>query len=255
MPPSAVAVYNCSYIQKNGSKVALINSPTDSVMPVVLTHRSSTNFAPLSTTMKGLTEREYQVETCNSTWTSACKEKCPTLWHHMDNGLLVTWQNENPDPNLGAGTDCTVNLHIADSRSHNAGLPCIIGLLFGAAMMQPRTVPVYLDKGRSAIVSIDDLNPQPFIRERGMEPSNIIECRITRQMVGTNDWPFYKNGTHYPPLTPPRSNMLVIMQNPMKKNQPRNILPREWNKVADYIIETDEHNELFKGVLHKRQIT
>ncbi|KAG2151976.1 hypothetical protein BD769DRAFT_1658423 [Suillus cothurnatus] len=330
-PPSAIAMCNYRCLQKNGSRVVLINSPTNSVMPVVLSHQSSvdclfvcsgglfmgypelmkrhTAFLPmvtaLSTIKQHLAEREYHVEVSNDTWTSACRTKCPTRWRRMNDGLLITWRNgvspsditkeqnlqwrlssdcanlsctnfifKHPDPDSGADADCTVNLRIAELRSHNTGLPYITGLLFGAAMMQPRSVPVYLDMGRTMISSIDDLNPRPFVRERGMEPANIIDCNITRKMVvkshyaftiirdhdhvmdgippSCNIGPFYKNGKHYRPLTPPRSNMLVIMQDPTKNHQPRDVLIEEREKVTDLIIEADECNDLFNGVIRKR---
>ncbi|KAG1894297.1 uncharacterized protein F5891DRAFT_1195433 [Suillus fuscotomentosus] len=49
MPPSVICVYDHAYIQKDGKKVVLINSPTDSVMPVVLAHHSSMDCMFLAT--------------------------------------------------------------------------------------------------------------------------------------------------------------------------------------------------------------
>jgi hypothetical protein len=118
-PPSAVAVYDQEYIERGGKKVVLINSPTNSVMPVVLAHRSSTDciFAcsgglflgypklldgrdtlfPLADTHSRTTqyfnERGYEVQNSNNAWTSPCGKKCPTHWRRMEDALLVTWHN------------------------------------------------------------------------------------------------------------------------------------------------------------------
>lgn len=116
-PSSTVAVYDHNYIQKAERKVALINSPTDSIMPIALAHRSSTDcmfistgglfcgypellndqvtFLPVthprSSSARYFSEREYRVVTRNDPWTLPCVKKCPTLWRRMDEGLFVTW--------------------------------------------------------------------------------------------------------------------------------------------------------------------
>lgn len=117
-PPSVVCMYNHAYIQKDGKKVVLINSPTDSVMPVVLAHRSSTDCMflasgglflgypelmdstttllplahPRTSIVHQFIRREYKVQIRNR-WTLPCDNKCPTLWRRMDNSLVVTWHN------------------------------------------------------------------------------------------------------------------------------------------------------------------
>jgi hypothetical protein len=114
-----------------------------------------------------------------------------------------------------------------DQLMHNAqgGVPHVIGLLFGAAMTHPCAVPVYLDMGRATIARVNDLNLCPFVRERGVEPDNIIDCGVTRQTIVMDDFiftiirdhdhlldaipsfchvgPFYDDGERYLPLTPP----------------------------------------------------
>ncbi|KAG1768264.1 hypothetical protein EV702DRAFT_1203351 [Suillus placidus] len=246
MAPSVVAVHDHAYIEKDGNKVVLINSPTNSVMPVVLAHRSSMNcifvasgglflgylelmdndvtFLPLTHPHSSITrsfgDREYRVETRNC-WVSPCMKRCPTLWRRMDDGLAITWHNglvpseitrgqnlhwrltshcanfaisnnifSDPDPYSGAYVTHSVDRRINDINSRNAGLPCVTGLLFGAAMMRPYPVPLYLDKGRTSITDINDLNVHPFIREKGMEPDNIIDCSVTRQMIIMSDCAF-----------------------------------------------------------------
>ncbi|KAG2125577.1 hypothetical protein BD769DRAFT_1668835 [Suillus cothurnatus] len=255
-PPSAIAMCDYCCLQKNGSRVVLINSPTNSVMPVVLSHQSSVD--------------------CLFVCSGGLFMGYPELMKRHTAFLPMVTALSTIKQHLAerADADSTVDLRIAELRSHNTGLPYITGLLFGAAMMQPRTVPVYLDMGRTMISSIDDLNPRPFVREKGMEPANIIDCNITRKMVvkshcaftiirdhdhvmdgippSCNIGPFYKNGKHYRPFTPPRSNMLVIMQDPTKNHQPRDVLIEERDKVADLIIEADECNDLFNGVIRKR---
>ncbi|KAG1734240.1 uncharacterized protein EDB91DRAFT_1084143 [Suillus paluster] len=245
-PPSVVAVYDYDYIQNDSRKVTLINSPTDSVMPVILAHRSSTNCIfvasgglflgypklmnshvtllplshPRSSTVREFCNREYEVQTHNC-WTLPCRKRCPTLWHCMDDGLAVTWHNgviplhvtdgqnlqwrlsshctnylcrsnifRDPDPYSGACSDDSVDHRVAKLKSRNAVLPYVTGLLFGAAMMHPYVVPLYLDNGRTHIASINDLNVRPFIRKRGIEPDNIIDCGITRQTIMMDDCAF-----------------------------------------------------------------
>ncbi|KAG1792673.1 uncharacterized protein HD556DRAFT_1444346 [Suillus plorans] len=314
-PPSVACMYDHDYIQRRGKKVVLINSPTDSVMPVVLAHRSSTDCMflasgglffgypelmdsqttllplvhPRSFLVRQFTQREYKVQTRNC-WTLPCENKCPTLWRRMDNGLLVTWHNGLVPSNITDGQDLqwtltshcantlcwnnifkrpdsssvvcdkeSIDLRIAISISQNAGLPCITGLLFGVDMIEPYAVPLYIDKGRKGIFSINDLDVRPFIRERGMEPPNIIDCSVTRQVVVMSDCafiiirdhdhvldtvpslcgggPFYRGPWKYFPLTPLRGNMLVVMHDLDKEHLPRDILKAEIEKVTQGIIE------------------
>lgn len=333
-PPSVVAVYDYDSIQKDRMKVTLINSPMNSVMPVVLAHRSSTDcifvlssslflgypklinshitLLPLShsrsLTIREFCNCEYKVQTHNY-WTLPCGNKCPKLWHCMDDALAVTWHNrvvplqvmdgqnmqwrlsshcansscwsnifKDLNPYSGPCSDDSVEHCIAKSESCNvsdfkgqlltrlrlidnsqAGLPCVRGLLFGAAMMHPYAVPLYLDKGRASIATINDLNVRPFVRERGMEPDNIIDCSITMQtMVMSNCafmlirehdhvldtipscysvGPFYRDWRQYHPLTPPHGNMLAIMHDLTRGHAPQDILTKEFKKIAERIIQ------------------
>ncbi|KAG1860009.1 hypothetical protein C8R48DRAFT_774703 [Suillus tomentosus] len=347
-PPSVVAVYDYDSIQKHGKKVTLINSPTNSVMPVVLAHRSSTDcifvasgglfigypklfnsqitLLPLShprtSTIREFCNREYEVQTRNY-WSLPCGRKCPKVWHRMDDALAVTWHNgvvplqvtdgqnmhwrlsshcansscwsnifKDPDPYSGPCSDDSVERRITKSESRNvsdfkeqlltrlrlmdksqAGLPCVKGLLFGAAMMHPYAVPLYLDKGRVSIATINDLNVRPFVRERGMEPDNIINCSITRKTIVMSNCaftvirehdhvldtipscysvgPFYRDRRQYRPLTPPRGNMLAIMHDLSRGHAPRDILTKEFQKIAERIIQADENNDLFDGIMRR----
>lgn len=126
-------------------------------------------------------------------------------------------------------------------------------------MIEPYAVPLYIDKGRKGIFSINDLDVRPFIRERGMEPPNIIDCSVTRQVVVMSDCafiiirdhdhvldtvpslcgggPFYRGPWKYFPLTPLRGNMLVVMHDLDKEHLPRDILKAEIEKVTQGIIE------------------
>lgn len=120
-------------------------------------------------------------------------------------------------------------------------------------------VPLYVDKRRPSILSVNDLDVRPFIRERGIEPDNIIDCNITRQLIVMRDsafiiirdhdhvldtipslcggGPFHRAQQRYPPLTPLRGNMLVVMRDVSKGWLPRDILKTEIEKVTQGIIE------------------
>lgn len=125
--------------------------------------------------------------------------------------------------------------------------------------MYPYPVPLYIDKGRDVLRHINDLNVRPFVRERGMEPDNIVDCTVTRRMLMMNDCaftivrehdhvldsvpsaymvgPFCKNKRRYLPLTPPRGNMLIVMHDLTRNWVPRDILPWEVQKVTARIIQ------------------
>lgn len=118
-PPSLMVTFDYAHIHKGDKKVTLIVSPTNSVLPIVLAHRSSTDcmfissgglffgypelisdqytFMPMSHPRSSMTrfftQREYEVKTNNNSWTTPCEIKCPTLWRRMDDGLFVVWNN------------------------------------------------------------------------------------------------------------------------------------------------------------------
>jgi hypothetical protein len=144
MPPSVLAMYDYETVQKDGKKVVIINSNTDSVLPVVLAHRSSTDcifvtsggmfvsypelmdnettFLPLShprsSVIHAFTKQEYKVELRNK-WSTPCENKCPTLWCHLDNGLTIIWSNGLVPTEITQGEDLQWRL-----TSHCANLAC-----------------------------------------------------------------------------------------------------------------------------------
>ncbi|KAG1839106.1 hypothetical protein DFJ58DRAFT_845793 [Suillus subalutaceus] len=291
--PSMDCIFACSGGLFLGYPELMDNYVT--LFPLADTHSHTTQY---------FREHEYKVQISNSSWTSPCGRKCPTLWRHMEDSLLVTWQKgtvpvdiikgqellwrlnslcsnvsctnfifRDPDPNAGACAKHTVDLRITDSQSRNGSLPCIMGLLFGAAMTRPCAVPLYLDKGRVTITKISDLNMHPFVRKSGMEPANIIDCSVTRQKIVMGNCvftiirdhdhlldtipsfchvgPFYDNRGRYIPLAPPQGNMLVVMHDHVMADMPRNIRTKEFAEVARCVINLGQNmNELVYSLIY-----
>lgn len=128
-------------------------------------------------------------------------------------------------------------------------------------MTEPCAVSLYLDMGRNTISAVNDLNVRPFIREAGMEPDNVIDCNVTRQVIVMSDCafiiiqdhdhvldpvlpachigPFYNDGEHYYHLTPPCANMLIVMHSSESVIgcSLRDIRKEEFKCVAECIVE------------------
>ncbi|KAG1845999.1 hypothetical protein C8R48DRAFT_779739 [Suillus tomentosus] len=116
-PDILVDNFPASFWRRRNKTVSIVESHTDSVLPVVLAHRTTADcmfvttggmFLGFPSAFEDLTcfspeerynaihvnqfvTRGFHLEYTNLLWTSPCGQACPMLWHRRDDARMVVW--------------------------------------------------------------------------------------------------------------------------------------------------------------------
>ncbi|KAG1887966.1 uncharacterized protein F5891DRAFT_1199454 [Suillus fuscotomentosus] len=165
-----------------------------------------------------------------------------------------------------------VMLVVEQARQNNPKTFSVWGILFAQATDRPIIVPIFLDKGRTRLRSIDDLNLRHYVRENGIEVDYMIDGSSTRQTFISGIYAYtvirdhhevFNNlpsmllngpivnsqGYQYLPMTPPRSNILVIKHAVSSTFEPKDMQRRDLKRVSELLIKADEAGNLFNNIL------
>ncbi|KAG1846004.1 hypothetical protein C8R48DRAFT_779742 [Suillus tomentosus] len=315
--------------ERFGILITIIHGQSSSVIPIVLSQRSSVDclfvtsgglfigypaylkkhvaYTPAihsqSPALQSLTKRGYDVQCRNDQWSQPCDSECPTLWRRIPDGQFIQWGDGiSPFAMLNGqsflwrlswkcyNSNCIQNslsfgnppgvptshedvmLVVEQARQNNPKTHGIRGMLFAQATDRPIIVPIFLDKGRTRLRSIDDLNLRHYVRENGIEVDYMIDGSSTRQTFISGIYAYtmirdhhevFNNlpsmllngpivnsqGHQYLPMTPPRSNILVIKHAVSSSFEPKDMQRRDFKRVSELLIKADEAGNLFNNIL------
>ncbi|KAG1877559.1 hypothetical protein F4604DRAFT_1924206 [Suillus subluteus] len=117
MPPNVLNLYHHHFLRRQNCVITVICSDSTSVLPIVLTHKTSFDCVFLTTSGLFITypelvdqhmaygpptdpsahlnhafiNRGYQLCIINTGWNQPCKQSCPTIWRCNKDGRMIVW--------------------------------------------------------------------------------------------------------------------------------------------------------------------